>query len=151
MPFKSRTLFGFDNKIIVVKSKKHALRKGLKVMYVINFVDVVKLCGFSLMLSLGQILFKFSAKSMPSLLSVEGMKAAMVNLWLWAALVLYGLATVLWIVILQKIPLSKAYPFVALGFAVVPIAAHFLFGEPLSFKYAVGSLLIMSGIYLCVV
>ena len=109
--------------------------------------QVVALCGFVLLLSGGQMLFKQAALSLPAV-DKFGVAADFVrNPWIWAAGVLYGVAVILWVVILQKLPLSTAYPFVALSFVVVPLAAALLFQEPYSIRMLLGSLLILSGIW----
>ena len=69
------------------------------------------------------------------------------NPWIWAAGVLYGVAVILWVMILQKLPLSTAYPFVALSFVVVPLAAAVLFQESFSVRTLLGSVLILGGIW----
>ena len=54
----------------------------------------------------------------------------------------------LWVFLLKTVPLSTAYPFVALGFVLVPAAAAMLFDEPLSGRYILGVSCILIGIYL---
>ncbi len=99
------------------------------------------------MLAAGQTLFKFSALGMgtkgaspASFLSLLAMPV------FWAALVLYGFATLLWIYILQQVPLSRAYPFAALGFVIVPVLSVLFFSERLNVTYALGALLIVAGV-----
>ncbi len=108
--------------------------------------QIVQLTGFSLMLSTGQVLFKQAAKLPAPLTTVPGMTALLLNIWFWLALALYGVATLLWIMILQKVPLSQAYPFAALGFVIVPLASWLVMGETLSPLYCAGIALIIAGI-----
>lgn len=112
----------------------------------LSLSQILQLCSFAVLLACGQILFKITATSVPSLASVSGLFSLATNLWFWAALVLYGTATLLWIFILQQVPLSAAYPFVALGFVFVPVASKFLFDEPLNLYYALGVLCIIAGL-----
>jgi undecaprenyl phosphate-alpha-L-ara4N flippase subunit ArnE len=60
----------------------------------------------------------------------------------------YGTSAVLYIFALRKIPLSQAYPSVSISYAVVAVAAHYLWGERIGWGQAAGFLLIMSGILL---
>jgi drug/metabolite transporter (DMT)-like permease len=60
----------------------------------------------------------------------------------------YAAAAMLYIVAIRKIPLSQAYPTVALSYAVVAIAAHFLWGERIGWGQVAGMILIWSGILL---
>ncbi len=62
------------------------------------------------------------------------------------SLALYGIATIGWIWALRQVPLSTAYLFMSLGFIFVPIMSHYVLGEPLSFRIAISSALIICGI-----
>lgn len=107
---------------------------------------IIQLVCFALLLSCGQMLFKYTAETTPQLSSVSGLFALFLNVWFWLSLVLYGSATLLWIYILQQIPLSMAYPFVALGFVVVPIASWALFNEQINIFYLAGVAFIICGL-----
>lgn len=61
----------------------------------------------------------------------------------------FGLSAVVWLFVLSKVPLSSAYPFVALGIGVTVIAGLTLFGETVSPSSAIGVGLVVLGI-LCV-
>jgi multidrug transporter EmrE-like cation transporter len=63
-----------------------------------------------------------------------------------AGLACFGLSALFWLFVLSKIPLSTAYPFVALGIAITVIADRFLLGEPISSLKVLGVILIMSGV-----
>ncbi len=106
---------------------------------------------FSLMLASGQTVFKMAARTSESLVSVAGLTSLASNAWFWLALVLYGGATLLWIYILQKINLVQAYPFVALGFILVPMAAVLFLGEKINIYYVGGTALILAGLWLITV
>ena len=62
------------------------------------------------------------------------------------SLAVYGIATIGWIWALRQVPLSTAYLFMSLGFVFVPVMSHFIFGEPLSYRIAISSALIVCGI-----
>ena len=108
---------------------------------------IAALCGFVLLLSGGQMLFKQAALSLPAIDAVGALVALARNPWIWAAGTIYGAAVVLWVAILQKLPLSIAYPFVALSFVVVPLAAALFFQESLTVRTLLGAVLILAGIY----
>ena len=55
--------------------------------------------------------------------------------------------TLFWLFILQKIPLSLAYPFTALAMVIIPILSTFLFEEKLDINYWFGASLIVLGIF----
>lgn len=105
--------------------------------------QILQLCSFSILLAVGQVMFKLTAMSAPPLNNISGLMSLSTNLWFWGALVFYGVATLIWIFTLQIVPLSMAYPFVALGFVIVPVASYFIFNEALNWQYGVGVFLII--------
>lgn len=93
--------------------------------------------------SAAQILFKQLGVLIKSSASILEAQILMVG---FASISLYGAATLLWIFLLMHIPLSKAYPYMALCFILVPLMAYFVFGEQLSTAYLIGCILILAGI-----
>ena len=63
-----------------------------------------------------------------------------------AGIAIYGLSTVIWISVLQTVPISKAYPFFAMGFVLIPIAGAIFFEETIGSIQIMGIALIVSGI-----
>lgn len=74
----------------------------------------------------------------------------LVNPYFWVALFIYGAATVLWVFTLSRVPLSRAMPFVALTFAIVPIVSVVALGEKLNLAYWIGVAIIAAGVYVTV-
>lgn len=66
----------------------------------------------------------------------------------FAALCAYGLSVLTWLAVLKRVPLGAALPFVALMYVAVPIAARFIFGDPLSWRMAGGAVLVVCGVVL---
>jgi drug/metabolite transporter (DMT)-like permease len=50
--------------------------------------------------------------------------------------------------LLNGVPLSRAYPFMALAFAIVPLFGWLLFRESLDLRYCAGLALMLAGLYL---
>lgn len=48
---------------------------------------------------------------------------------LWIGLVLFGISALFWLVVLSRVALSLAYPFVGLSYVVVVVLARFFFHE----------------------
>lgn len=111
-----------------------------------DVLQIVKLLAFVLLLSAGQLLFKQTAQSTAALNNISGLLSLASNFWFWLAIGLYGSATVLWIAILQRTPLSVAYPFTALAFVVVPLASWAFMGESINLGYVAGGFFIIVGI-----
>ena len=116
----------------------------------LTLFQVAMLVGFAFLLSFGQILLKYVAISLKgenSDLLTLGIQVVL-NPFAWAALGLYLCATVCWVLVLRSVPLTIAYPFAALGFVIVPVATYFLFHEPLTLKYGLGTASVIFGLYL---
>ncbi|WP_326902116.1 hypothetical protein P8F81_07840 [Kosakonia cowanii] len=94
-------------------------------------------------IAVGQILFKLSSSALNKSGSLFSFETLVI---LVPALALYGITTLAWIWVLQKIELGKAYPFMALAFVLVPVGSHFLLGERFNLTYFFGVALIMVGI-----
>jgi len=102
-----------------------------------------------LLLSFGQVLLK--------LLAVRG-AAAGVSLanwqreafsfaWLGASIVaIYACVLVCWLYVLTSFELNRAFSFVALTFALVPLFSYLLLGEKITVGTIAGSVLIIFGI-----
>jgi small multidrug resistance pump len=61
---------------------------------------------------------------------------------------IYVLAALFYIVAIKRIPVSLAYPSVAISYIVVGVAAHFLWNEPFGLPQLGGIALIAGGIVL---
>ena len=120
----------------------------------LSIIHIVQLILFALMMSTGQFLFKKTAISIETINSpipvsfglIDGLFRALHVPWFYMAIFLYSLATLFWLYILQKVPLSIAYPFTATTMIWVPLIANIFFGERLTYSYWMGILLIVSGI-----
>lgn len=53
---------------------------------------------------------------------------------------------VVWVVVLNRMPISFAYPVMSLSFVLVLIASHIIFNESVNFFKVLGSLLIVAGV-----
>jgi len=111
-------------------------------------IDTVYLSLFTLMLAMGQMLFKRVGLSVRGMPLTAGLRMLAASPMLYAALALYGAATLLWIWILSRVPLSRAYPWVALGVFIVPLLGWWLFGERPAPIFWLGVLLIVAGVAL---
>lgn len=68
------------------------------------------------------------------------------NPWVVSGFVLYAASFALWLVVLSKVELSKAYPMVSLGYLVTFVLGVILFGEQISPVKLGGLALIMGGV-----
>ncbi len=111
------------------------------------------LLSFVFLMCAGQILFKKTSnilKKNNSEFSFSNLVDSIFSLfyipYFYIAMITYGLATFFWLYILQKIPLSIAYPFTALAMVIIPIFGSLFFKEEISTNYWIGASLIVSGI-----
>jgi multidrug transporter EmrE-like cation transporter len=61
--------------------------------------------------------------------------------------VLYGASVVLWLAVLSRLEVSRAYPFVGLGVVITMLFGVFVLGEPLTLAKIVGTVLVATGVY----
>jgi len=108
--------------------------------YVIAFFCVVGL-------AIGQLLFKLSSTSLALTGTLFSVKSA---LPLIAAMFIYGVTSVAWVWVLQKIELGRVYPMMALAFVFVPLGSHFIFGERFQAQYFIGLVMIVVGIVIAI-
>jgi len=101
-----------------------------------------------LALSVGQILFKLAARDMRP--GDPWLEQVALNAWLYVALAVYGVATIVWVLLLRHVALQLAYPFVALAFFFVPLLAHWILGEALRWQTFAGAGLILLGVWISV-
>lgn len=67
---------------------------------------------------------------------------------LWIGLALFGISAVFWLVVLSRVDLSLAYPFVGVSYIVVVTLARFMFNEHVPTLRWVGVTVIAVGIAL---
>ncbi|MCW2481552.1 4-amino-4-deoxy-L-arabinose-phosphoundecaprenol flippase subunit ArnE [Candidatus Symbiopectobacterium sp. NZEC135] len=68
--------------------------------------------------------------------------------WLFAALLLLGIALLLWLVVLQQLPVGIAYPMLSLNLVWVTLAARWIWREPIDARHTLGILFIIVGVIL---
>ena len=113
----------------------------------LSFAQVALLIAYAGGMAGGQVLFKTAAlKGVTDGPMVERLFSMMFNRFFAAAVLLYAALTVLWVWILNFTPLSRAYVFVALAFAVTPLLGSFVFAEPISVRLVIGIGLVFCGL-----
>jgi drug/metabolite transporter (DMT)-like permease len=110
----------------------------------VTWTNYVVLTACVLAISSGQLLFKVSAGA----ISHTSLRDIVQLPSLLGALTIYGVATAGWIWQLQHIELSRAYPFMALSFVIVPLLSVLVLKETIHTGYWAGTLMIIGGILL---
>jgi len=113
----------------------------------LSFAQIALLIAYAGGMAGGQLLFKLAALRGPADGPlVERLSAMVLNGFFAAAVLFYATLTVLWVWILNFTPLSRAYVFVALAFAVTPLLGAVVFAEPISARLVIGIVLIFCGL-----
>ena len=99
---------------------------------------IVMLCS-TMLAAGGQILFRLGAKGREQVLDL-------INVAVLGGIVCYGLSTLLWIWALSRAPLTYAYPFTLLTFALVYLGSAVVLREYLPLQVMAGLGLMMCGL-----
>jgi drug/metabolite transporter (DMT)-like permease len=111
-----------------------------------SFRQLIELVSFPVAIAAGQMLFKRAADQIGTATGTSWVLDVAKLPTMWVALALYGAATLLWVRILTTVPLSRAYPFMALAFVLVPAAGYVFFNESITVRYVIGTALIIAGV-----
>lgn len=68
--------------------------------------------------------------------------------WAWSWFVSYLFSTILWLLVLRRVPLSQAFPILGLQFALVPIASRLFLREHMAIAQWLGVATIVAGVIL---
>jgi undecaprenyl phosphate-alpha-L-ara4N flippase subunit ArnE len=70
------------------------------------------------------------------------------NAWFMCGLVAYAVSVLTWLLVLKRVPLAVAAPFVAVVYVMVPLASRVLFSDQINPRMWVGMLLVVCGVTL---
>jgi drug/metabolite transporter (DMT)-like permease len=68
---------------------------------------------------------------------------------IWVGLIFWGVELLAWMAVLERVPLSIAFPLMALSYVATVFAAALFLKEAVSFRHAAGASLITAGV-MCV-
>ena len=96
-----------------------------------------------------QLAFKWAADAAgPAALDLDWMRRALVSPGLWAGIACYVGTLLVWMRLLARRELSRAFPMSGLAYITVPLLAALLFGESLTFLEVAGIAAICVGVAL---
>jgi multidrug transporter EmrE-like cation transporter len=110
-----------------------------------NLTNFISLAIFSTALAIGQVMFKRAGLAISGQPLPDGILSLLTNAAFYIALSIYGLSTFLWVWILSRVPLSQAYPWVAIGLGIVPLLGRYVFDERVEPTFWLGISLIVAG------
>ena len=105
-----------------------------------------------LLSSFAQIVLKTGMSNPDVLAAIQSkvtfdiIKAIATNIAVIGGLTLYFASAAVWLLVLAKVDVSFAYPFVGLGFIITMLLAFFINGEVLSTTKVIGTLCIALGV-----
>lgn len=112
-----------------------------------RYGQVLMLLAFALGISVGQVLLKIAADQIAAYQGERVLLQAALNPYLIGACAVYLVTMVAWVWILGGMHLSRAYPFLVLGFVFTPLLAVVFLGEPITKGYLLGTGLVLAGLY----
>jgi len=117
----------------------------------LSAAQILLLAAYAAGMAGGQLLFKLAAERLTPGASLGDRLIELAgNAWFYAAFALYCALALAWIWILTFTPLSRAYPFVALAFAITPLLGAWVFAEPIGTRLIAGIVVIAVGLLLVV-
>ena len=107
-------------------------------------VSVLLNCSAQLLIRKGMLV----AGEMSMVSMAHNIGSLVTNVWLWLAMICYGVSILLWMSVLSKVEVSFAYPFLSIGYVVSAVIGYFFFGERLSVIRIAGIVVICFGVVL---
>jgi len=108
------------------------------------FVYILLIINVLLLLT-GQTVWKIGLDKLGGL-RMDNLVQVLYSPLILLGIVIYGIATVLWLAVLSRLPLSIAYPLQSLAFVLGLAVAFFLFHEVVPLNRWIGALIIICGI-----
>lgn len=107
-------------------------------------IAMLVLIGFCILTELGrEVCFKFAAER-----SSNALRSLLLPVT-WIGVVFWAVELFCWMLVLESVPLSIAFPVMALSYAAMALAGAFFFSEKINLRHAFGVLLITAGV-ICV-
>jgi drug/metabolite transporter (DMT)-like permease len=123
-------------------------------MHVMTSADYGLILASVLIAACGQLLLRHAMLTIrenhPETHGLELLWQAARSFEVIAGLAVFGVSALLWLVTLSKVPLSKAYPFTAIGFVAILAASSVLFDEHVGPQLWIGALVVVAGLLIVV-
>ncbi|MDQ4028568.1 MAG: EamA family transporter [Actinomycetota bacterium] len=65
---------------------------------------------------------------------------------LWAGLALFGISSIFWLVVLSRVPLSVAYPFVGVSYIIIVLLSRYVLHEHVPLLRWLGVVIVATGV-----
>lgn len=117
-----------------------------------NLTIVLLIISSVILSSFAQIVLKMGMSNSVVLAAIQSedtlliIKTIMSNFFVIGGLSLYFSSAAVWLLVLAKVEVSSAYPFVGLGFIITMLLAFFMNGETITVAKIIGTLCIAIGV-----
>lgn len=112
---------------------------------ILILISVLLNCGAQILMKKGMLIVG-QVSGIGGLLSA--IPKMIMNTYLWGAMLLYAVSILIWMVVLSKVEVSYAYPFLSIGYVLSAVIGYFYFSEAVSPVRIVGILIICIGVVL---
>ncbi len=120
------------------------VRKGPMTNFMLISSVIVFTVFSQVILKIGQHTFYYPKSfTLNELLKMSALNLS--NLYVVACMVFTLVAGLAWILVIQNMPLSRAYPLMSLNYVTIYLLSWWFFNEPLSLPSCIGMLLIVAG------
>jgi undecaprenyl phosphate-alpha-L-ara4N flippase subunit ArnE len=109
-------------------------------------MSLLLLLAACLLTCLGQIAQKYAVESWRD--QASGWTEKLRSPWLWLALAALGSGLLVWLLVLQRLEVSIAYPMLSLNFVLITLVARFVFREHIDRRHWLGVALVIGGVAL---
>lgn len=96
----------------------------------------------------GQFLLKKGVVSADLAPTIKSVSKTIFSPLVLAGFISYGISSIIWLFVLQKFPLSIAYPALSLTYVAIVILSILIFKEPFTIYKSAGIIFIILGVYL---
>lgn len=112
---------------------------------VLILVSVLLNCAAQLLMRKGMMINGEVGGIQALLSDLPGM---LTNLYLWGSMFCYAISIVMWMMVLSKVEVSYAYPFLSIGYVLSAVVGYFLFQENVTPVRVAGIIVICVGVFL---
>ncbi|MDE7430903.1 MAG: EamA family transporter [Lachnospiraceae bacterium] len=97
--------------------------------------------------SVAQFFLKLGVSRQNTGIKIESLWVLITDPWFLSGVLAYALSFVIWLYVLSRIELSRAYPMVSIGYILTTAMACIWLGETLCWSKILGIALIISGVF----
>lgn len=112
-------------------------------IYLFAIISIVLGAVAQFCLKMGVMRSEFDSHIQP-----EKIPGLLLDVWFLSGIAAYGLSMIIWLYVLSRLELSKAYPLVSIGYILTTAMACIWLGESLNWQKSAGIILIICGVFL---